>query len=63
MSITPAAEGFRFWLGTHETHWLNTAGFPLFISRRSSPAVACACGERFRKPSARGHWIPAAIWR
>lgn len=24
----------NFYLGTHETHWLATAGFPLFVSRR-----------------------------
>lgn len=29
-----AGETFRFWLGTHETSWLEKAGFPLFISHR-----------------------------
>ena len=34
MSTAARAPGFRFWLGTHETHWLASAGFPLFISHR-----------------------------
>ncbi len=35
MTDTPGAgPPFRFWLGTHETHWLRTAGFPLFVSHR-----------------------------
>lgn len=29
-----APAGFRFWLGTHEAHWLGLAGFPLFVSHR-----------------------------
>ncbi|HXJ25629.1 MAG TPA: hypothetical protein VNH17_08010 [Streptosporangiaceae bacterium] len=37
---------FRFWLGTHETSWLERAAFPLFVShrrlrlRRSLPRAA-----------------------
>jgi hypothetical protein len=27
-------EAFRFFLGTHHTHWLAKAGVPLFVSRR-----------------------------
>ena len=55
-----------FYLGTHQPHWLNRPGFPLFIShrqlarRRSMPPAACRWAldsGGFTELSMNGRWI------
>jgi hypothetical protein len=59
-----------FYLGTHQPHWLWTAGFPLFVShrqlaRRRRPFRPAACGWAldsggFTELSLHGRWVTSA---
>jgi hypothetical protein len=59
-----------FYLGTHQPHWLWTAGFPLFVShrqlaRRRGPLRSAACqwaldSGGFTELSMHGRWITPA---
>ena len=62
-----------FYLGTHQPHWLRTAGFPLFVShrqlaRRRGPLRPAACrwaldSGGFTELSLHGRWVtPAAAY-
>jgi hypothetical protein len=62
-----------FYLGTHQPHWLWTAGFPLFVShrqlaRRHGPLWPAACrwaldSGGFTELSLHGRWVtPAAAY-
>ena len=59
-----------FYLGTHQPHWLRTAGFPLFVShrqlaRRRGPLRPAACrwaldSGGFTELSLHGRWVTPA---